>query len=210
MKLKEIYSLNKCSNGLSHPLIKKTLLSRVFYSLVFLFTVLFSIELHSQEIAISGIENIHLSEGVIIVTKKSDGKITFVDAESIKSYSKTSFNKTEKKQNISKKKNTSDYKHKKTSPKTTKKAPKLNSKVFSTLTIYDLNSDPKTSFRISDIILRQVNTNENNYNFSFLKENHQWITHPDYFIKSTNFSYIFFYSKKINTSLFTRPPPRIS
>jgi asparagine N-glycosylation enzyme membrane subunit Stt3 len=58
-----------------------------FTVLLVVITSLFSSYIYSQQPTISGLENIHISEGATIITEHTDNKITVITSSSTKTYS---------------------------------------------------------------------------------------------------------------------------
>lgn len=67
--MKKTHSLNKYSRGFLLPQSKKTLSARAFVRVFCLLLVFFSVKFYSQETVISGLENIHISDGAAIITE---------------------------------------------------------------------------------------------------------------------------------------------
>ena len=57
-----------------------------FTVLLVVITSLFSSYIYSQQPTISGLENIHISEGATIITEHTDNKITVITSSSTKTY----------------------------------------------------------------------------------------------------------------------------
>ena len=77
-KLKKLY-LDKCSSGLLLP---KSILNassiKIFYVFIYFLSIGFSTQMSAQESIITGLENIHISEGATIVTvEKGESKINY-------------------------------------------------------------------------------------------------------------------------------------
>ena len=77
-KLKKVY-LDKCSSGLLLP---KSILNassiKIFYVFIYFLSIGFSTQMSAQESIITGLENIHISEGATIVTvEKGECKINY-------------------------------------------------------------------------------------------------------------------------------------
>ncbi len=86
-KLRKHY-FDKCSSGVLFP---KSILnaSRIKSLLVFTFllSLTFFTHINAQESIITGLENIHISEGATIITEHTDNKITVITSSSTKTYS---------------------------------------------------------------------------------------------------------------------------
>ena len=77
-KLKKVY-LDKCSSGLLLP---KSILNassiKIFYVFIYFLSIGFSTQMSAQESIITGLENIHISEGATIVTvENGESKINY-------------------------------------------------------------------------------------------------------------------------------------
>ena len=85
-KLKKLY-LDKCSSGLLFP---KSILNassiKIFYVFIYFLSIGFSTQISAQESIITGLENIHISEGATIITDHTDNKITVITSSSTKTY----------------------------------------------------------------------------------------------------------------------------
>ena len=168
-------------------------------------TSLFSSYFYSQQATISGLENIHISEGATIITEHTDNKITVITSSSTKTYTqeekflitKNDVNQNKKKvynkENIAKKAKSNSLKKFE------------NIKNFAIFTNTD--SESSSSFEIANILQKQCTNRSNNGNESLLKPENSWrIALVNYQTKD-NILYLFYLSKKANDSLFARPPP---
>ena len=77
-KLKKLY-LDKCSSGLLLP---KSILNarsiKIFFVFIYFLSIGFSTQMSAQESIITGLENIHISEGATIVTvENGESKINY-------------------------------------------------------------------------------------------------------------------------------------
>ena len=77
-KLKKLY-LDKCSSGLLLP---KSILNassiKIFFVFIYFLSIGFFTQMSAQESIITGLENIHISEGATIITEHTDNKITVI------------------------------------------------------------------------------------------------------------------------------------
>ena len=65
----------------------KSFFYKRFTVLLVVITSLFSSYIYSQQPTITGLENIHISEGATIITEHTDNKITVITSSSTKTYS---------------------------------------------------------------------------------------------------------------------------
>ena len=204
-KLRKHY-FDKCSSGVLFP---KSILnaSRIKSLLVFTFllSLTFFTHINAQESIITGLENIHISEGATIITEHTDNKITVITSSSTKTYSQeekfliTKIDVNQNKKKVYTKKNIA----KKAKGNSLKKFENIkNSALFC-----NTNSESSSSFEITIILQKQCTNRSNNGNESLLKpENSRRIALVNYQTKD-NILYLFYHSKKANDSLFARPPP---
>ena len=204
-KLKKLY-LDKCSSGLLLP---KSILNassiKIFFVFIYFLSIGFSTQMSAQESIITGLENIHISEGATIITEHTDNKITVITSSSTKTYSQeekfliTKIDVNQNKKKVYTKKNIA----KKAKGNSLKKFENIkNSALFC-----NTNSESSSSFEIANILQKQCTNRSNNGNESLLKPENSWkIALVNYQTKD-NILYLFYHSKKINDSLFARPPP---
>ena len=205
-KLKKLY-LDKCSSGLLFP---KSILNasssiKIFYVFIYFLSIGFSTQMSAQESIITGLENIHISEGATIITEHTDNKITVITSSSTKTYSQeekfliTKIDVNQNKKKVYTKKNIA----KKAKGNSLKKFENIkNSALFC-----NTNSESSSSFEITIILQKQCTNRSNNGNESLLKPENSWrIALVNYQTKD-NILYLFYLSKKANNSLFARPPP---
>ena len=156
----------------------------------------------AQESIITGLENIHISEGATIITEHTDNKITVITSSSTKTYSQeekfliTKIDVNQNKKKVYTKKNIAK-------DNSLKKFENIkNSALFC-----NTNSESSSSFEITIILQKQCTNGSNNRNESLLKPENSWkIALVNYQTKD-NILYLFYLSKKANDSLFARPPP---
>ena len=204
-KLKKLY-LDKCSSGLLLP---KSILNassiKIFFVFIYFLSIGFSTQMSAQESIITGLENIHISEGATIITEHTDNKITVITSSSTKTYTQeeklliTKIDVNQNKKKVYTKKNIA----KKAKGNSLKKFENIkNSALFC-----NTNSESSSSFEITIILQKQCTNRSNNGNESLLKPENRWkIALVNYQTKD-NILYLFYHSKKINDSLFARPPP---
>ena len=206
-KLKKLY-LDKCSSGLLLP---KSILNassiKIFYVFIYFLSIGFSTQMSAQESIITGLENIHISEGATIITEHTDNKITVITSSSTKTYSQeekfliTKIDVNQNKKKVYTKKNIV----KKAKGNSLKKFENIkNSALFC-----NTNSESSSSFEITIILQKQCTNRSNNGNESLLKPENSWkIALVNYQTKD-NILYLFYHSKNVDDFLFARPPPQI-
>ena len=206
-KLKKLY-LDKCSSGLLLP---KSILNarsiKIFFVFIYFLSIGFSTQMSAQESIITGLENIHISEGATIITEHTDNKITVITSSSTKTYSQeekfliTKIDVNQNKKKVYKKENIA----KKSKSNSLKKFE--NIKNFAIFTNTD--SESSSSFEITIILQKQCTNRSNNGNESLLKPENSWkIALVNYQTKE-NILYLFYLSKNVDDFLFARPPPQI-
>ncbi|MFT3920441.1 hypothetical protein [Cloacibacterium sp.] len=183
----------------------KSSIQKRFTVLLVVIASLFSSYIYSQQVTISGLENIHVSEGATIVTEHPDNKITVITSSSTKTYSQ------EEKFLISKNDVNQNKKKVYTKKNIAKKAKSNSLKKFENIKnsaiFINTNSESSSSFEIANILQKQCTNRSNNGNDSLLKPENSWkIVLINYQTKD-NILYLFYHSKKANDSLFARPPP---
>ena len=167
-KLKKLY-LDKCSSGLLFP---KSILNasssiKIFYVFIYFLSIGFSTQMSAQESIITGLENIHISEGATIITEHTDNKITVITSSSTKTYTQeekfliTKIDVNQNKKKVYTKKNIA----KKAKGNSLKKFENIkNSALFC-----NTNSESSSSFEITIILQKQCTKRSNNGNESLLK-----------------------------------------
>ena len=204
-KLRKHY-FDKCSSGVLFP---KSILnaSRIKSLLVFTFllSLTFFTHINAQESIITGLENIHISEGATIITEHTDNKITVITSSSTKTYSQEEkFLITKIDVNQNKKKG---YTKKNIAKKAKGNSLKKFENIKNSALFCNTNSESSSSFEITIILQKQCTNRSNNGNESLLKPENSWkIALVNYQTKD-NILYLFYHSKKANDSLFARPPP---
>ena len=204
-KLRKHY-FDKCSSGVLFP---KSILnaSRIKSLLVFTFllSLTFFTHINAQESIITGLENIHISEGATIITEHTDNKITVITSSSTKTYTQ------EEKFLIAKKEVYQNKKKVYTKKNIAKKAKGNSLKKFENIKnsalFCNTNSESSSSFEITIILQKQCTNRSNNGNESLLKPENRWKIALVNCQTKDNILYLFYHSKKANDSLFARPPP---
>ena len=180
-----------------------------FTVLLVVITSLFSSYIYSQQPTISGLENIHISGGATIVTKKSKNEMMVIASSSVKIYTKKADKEVEKKKEFVKCKIVSDNKEKITK-RIREKLEKKIKESGKRVEIYSKNSNSNTSFDITNSILKQCTTNQKNYDDSFINSLNDRVVHLNYYQNRDQVLYIFYHSKNVDDFLFARPPPYLS
>ena len=204
-KLKKLY-LDKCSSGLLLP---KSILNassiKIFFVFIYFLSIGFSTQMSAQESIITGLENIHISEGATIITEHTDNKITVITSSSTKTYTqeeKLLITKIDVNQNKKK-----GYTKKNIAKKAKGNSLKKFENIKNSALFCNTNSESSSSFEITIILQKQCTNRSNNGNESLLKPENSWkIALVNYQTKD-NILYLYYHSKKANDSLFARPPP---
>lgn len=206
-KLKKLY-LYKCSSGVLFP---KSILNarsiKIFFVFIYFLSIGFSTQMSAQESIITGLENIHISEGATIITEHTDNKITAITSSSTKTYSQeekfliTKIDVNQNKKKVYTKKNIV----KKAKGNSLKKFENIqNSALF-----YNTNSESSSSFEITIILQKQCTNRSNNGNESLLKPENSWKIALINYQTKDNILYLYYHSKNVDDFPFARPPPQI-
>lgn len=159
----------------------------------------------SQESVVTGLENIHISEGATIITEHTDNKFTVITSSSTKTYTQEEKFLIAKKEVYQNKKK--DYTKKNIAKKAKGNSLKKFENIKNSALFCNINSESSSSFEITIILQKQCTNRSNNGNESLLKPENSWrIALVNYQTKE-NILYLFYHSKKANDSLFARPPP---
>lgn len=209
--MKKIYFCNKYSVVETSISTKKPIFSGLFFRVLVIFSFfLISNNLYSQESTITGLDNVHISEGAAIVSRKTTDKIQVITSTSVKIYDKGFNEENRKGKALVKRKTLNEDKEKIGKIKKEKLIKDLEVSK-KTGAIYNADSKSNASFQITNSILKQATTNHNNYNVPFLKKGESdWLARLDYYQNKDKVLYIFYHSKKVENSLFARPPPIFS
>lgn len=176
-----------------------------FTVLLVIITSLFSSYIYSQQATISGLENIHISEGATIIAEHTDNKITVITSSSTKIYSQEKKFLIAKKDVYQNKKKV--YKKENIAKKAKSNSLKKFENIKNSAIFINTDSESSSSFEIAIILQKQCTNSSNNENESLLKPENSWkIALVNYQTKD-NILYLFYHSKKANDSLFARPPP---
>ena len=174
-----------------------------FTVLLVVITSLFSSCIYSQQPIISGLENIHISEGATIIEKKSNKEIIAITSNGTQKIINSEKNNSDKKELIAKGKNTLKNKIAKTSIKKIIKTKKISNPII----VFNGNSSSESSFHASDCNLKQINTNQNNYDSKFINSESNWIEYLYVVEVKQGVLFQIYISKNTKDSFFTRPPP---
>jgi hypothetical protein len=153
----------------------------------------------AQESIITSLENIHISEGAIIIEKKSNKDIIAITSNGTQKIINSEKNNSDKKELIAKGKNTLKNKIAKTSIKKIIKTKKISNPTI----VFNRNSSSESSFHASDCNFKQINTNQNNYDSS----ESNWIEYLYVVEVKQGVLFQIYISKNTKDSFFTRPPP---
>lgn len=181
----------------------KSFFYKRFTVLLVVITSLFSSYIYSQQSTISGLENIHISEGATIIEKKSNKEIIAITSNGTQKIINSEKNNSDKKELIAKGKNTLKNKIAKTSIKKIIKTKKISNPII----VFNRNSSSESSFHASDCNLKQINTNQNNYDSKFINSESNWIEYLYVVEVKQGVLFQIYSSKNTNDSLFARPPP---
>ena len=176
-----------------------------FTVLLVVITSLFSSYIYSQQPTISGLENIHISEGATIIEKKSNKDIIAITSNGTQKIINSEKNNSDKKELIAKGKNTLKNKIAKTSIKKIIKTKKISNPII----FFNGNSSSESSFHASDCNLKQINTNQNNYDSKFINSESNWIEYLCVVEVKQGVLFQIYNSKNTKDSFFTRHPPSI-
>ena len=197
-KLKKLY-LDKCSSGLLLP---KSFLNassiKIFYVFIYFLSIGFSTQMSAQESIITGLENIHISDGAAIITEDAEENITVVTAQSVVTYSKRDKSNFDIPKVVK-----SNEKTKNSKKNVVRKYKAVSENTF----VYNKDTHSKNSFFYSNNIERQGVTNSSHYKDVLLPSKINRIVSLKYFQIKENVLYNFYHPKKVNNSLFARPPP---
>ena len=174
-----------------------------FTVLLVVITSLFSSYIYSQQPTISGLENIHISEGATIIEKKSNKEIIAITSNGTQKIINSEKNNSDKKELIAKGKNTLKNKIAKTSIKKIIKTKKISNPII----VFNGNSSSESSFHASDCNLKQINTNQNNYDSKFINSESNWIEYLYVVEVKQGVLFQVYASKNTKDRFFTRPPP---
>ena len=181
----------------------KSFFYKRFTVLLVVITSLFSSYIYSQQPTISGLENIHISEGATIIEKKSNKEIIAITSNGTQKIINSEKNNSDKKELIAKGKNTLKNKIAKTSIKKIIKTKKISNPII----VFNGNSSSESSFHASDCNLKQINTNQNNYDSKFINSESNWIEYLYVVEVKQGVLFQIYISKNTKDSFFTRPPP---
>ena len=181
----------------------KSFFYKRFTVLLVVITSLFSSYIYSQQPTISGLENIHISEGTTIIEKKSNKDIIAITSNGTQKIINSEKNNSDKKELIAKGKNTLKNKIAKTSIKKIIKTKKISNPII----VFNGNSSSESSFHSSGCNLKQINTNQNNYDSKFINSESNWIEYLYVVEVKQGVLFQIYSSKNTKDSFFTRPPP---
>ena len=181
----------------------KSFFYKRFTVLLVVITSLFSSYSYSQQPTISGLENIHISEGTTIIEKKSNKDIIAITSNGTQKIINSEKNNSDKKELIAKGKNTLKNKIAKTSIKKIIKTKKISNPII----VFNGNFSSESSFHSSGCNLKQINTNQNNYDSKFINSESNWIEYLYVVEVKQGVLFQVYASKNTKDRFFTRPPP---
>ena len=204
--MKKIYFCNKYSVVETSISTKKSIFSGLFFRVFVIFSFLFFTQnLYSQEFTITGLDNVHISEGATIIEKKSNKEIIAVTSNGTQKIINSEKNNSDKRELIAKGKNTLKNKIAKTSIKKIIKTKEISNPII----IFNRNSSSESSFQATDCNLKQINNNQNNYDSKFINSESNWIEYLYVVEVKQGVLFQVYASKNTKDSFFTRPPPQI-
>ena len=181
----------------------KSFFYKRFTVLLVVITSLFSSCIYSQQPIISGLENIHISEGATIIEKKSNKEIIAITSNGTQKIINSEKNNSDKKELIAKGKDTLKNKIAKTSIEKIIKTKKISNPII----VFNGNSSSESSFHSSGCNLKQINTNQNNYDSKFINSESNWIEYLYVVEVKQGVLFQVYASKNTKDRFFTRPPP---
>lgn len=183
---------------------KKSFFSSLFFRVFAVFSFfLISQNLYSQESTITGLDNVHISEGATIIEKTSNKDIIAITSNGTQKILNSVEGNSYKKELLAKKKNETKNRIAKNSRKKIIKTKEISKPIF----VYNKNANSENSFQSSDFNLKQINTNQNNYDSKFINPETSWI---EYLYVTELKQLVLFQihnSSIVKKSFFTRPPP---
>ena len=180
----------------------KSFFYKRFTVLLVVITSLFSSYIYSQQPTITGLENIHISEGATIIEKKSNKEIIAITSNGTQKIINSEKNNSDKKELIAKGKDTLKNKIAKTSIEKIIKTKKISNPII----VFNGNSSSESSFHSSGCNLKQINTNQNNYDSKFINSESNWIEYLYVVEVKQGVLFQIYISKNTKDSFFTRPP----
>ena len=205
--MKKLY-LDKCSSGLLFP---KSFLNassiKIFYVFIYFLSIGFSTQMSAQESIITGLENIHISEGATIVTvENGESKINY-SSISAPINQKNTKNSTSPQKEIKEK---IAFSQKKKTPKAIdeKLIKKLEQKREVKM-VYHTDAQSRTPFSALYYSSKSAVNNQNHlktFNHSVFAESNV-LTFLFVYQEKQNILFQFYHSLKVENHLFTRPPP---
>ena len=172
-----------------------------FTVLLVVITSLFSSYIYSQQSTFTGLENIHISEEATIIEKKSNKEIIAITSNGTQKIINSEKNNSDKKELIAKGKNTLKNKIAKTSIEKIIKTKKISNPIIV------FNGNYRSESSASDCNLKQINTNQNNYDSKFINSESNWIEYLYVVEVKQGVLFQIYISKNTKDSFFTRPPP---
>ena len=135
--------------------------------------------------------------------KKSNKEIIAITSNGTQKIINSEKNNSDKKELIAKGKNTLKNKIAKTSIEKIIKTKKISNPII----VFNGNSSSESSFHSSYCNLKQINTNQNNYDSKFINSESNWIEYLYVVEVKQGVLFQIYISKNTKDSFFTRPPP---
>lgn len=159
----------------------------------------------AQESTITGLDNVHISEGAAIIEKTSNKDIIAITSNGTQKILNSVEGNSYKKELLAKKKNETKNRIAKNSRKKIIKSKEISKPVI----VYNKNANTENSFQSSDFNLKQINTNQNNYNSKFINPESSWIEYL--YVTELKQAVLFqvHNSTIVKKLFFTRPPPKL-
>lgn len=201
------YFGNRYSDKLLSPLISKILFNRVFHRSVLLLLLFYSVGSYSQETAISGLENIHISEGATVIYQDAENNVTVIASSASETSKRRNDRQLERQAPA---KHTNILAEKKNAKKAAEQ--RLIRKIQESaqkIAVYNKSSAPNAYFSSSNDYLNQGITSCSNYTNAFLQAQNGWKVFLRFYQNRATVLYLFYHSQKVENTLFARPPPHL-
>lgn len=183
---------------------KKSIFSSLFFRVFIVFSfLLISHNLYSQESTITGLDNVHISEGAAIIEKTSNKDIIAITSNGTQKILNSVEGNSYKKELLAKKKNETKNRIAK---ETKRKLLKLKENPKNII-YFNKDSNSKSSFYASISFIKQINTSSNNYDSKFIDSSHNWIEFLFSVALKQSVLFQVYHTKNVKNSFFTRPPP---
>ncbi len=200
--MEQNYFGNRYSDKLLSPLISKILFNRVFHRSVLLLLLFYSVGSYSQETAISGLENIHISPGATIITETNEKDLLVITGSSKKICAK------ETNRDIGQRKTKSERKILNRTKVHIAGNKEKNSKASAKkVVLYSSNSTSNARFDLSNSSQKQATTSAGSPFKNVATFHFEMIAIQRYMYLEKLFSNDILLSTDFSKSFFCRPPP---